>query len=257
MKILVLDIGGNHVKLLATGQDEARKVISGPDLTAPEMVERVRAASADWDYDLVTIGFPGPVIRDRPVHEPVNLGNGWVEFDYEKAFGKPVRMLNDAAMQALGSYDGGKMLFLGLGTGLGSTMIVDGVLVPMELGHLPYKKRRTFEEYVGRRALKRLGWEKWVRAVEDVVYRLKAALNAEYVVLGGGNAKKLARMPPGCRLGDNRNAFAGGFRAWEGAIGERLAASAQPASADGTPTPARSASTVPEPHPHQPGARPH
>jgi polyphosphate glucokinase len=213
--LLVIDVGGTNVKLLATGRRAARKVRSGPKLSAKQMVRRVLKATADWDYNLVTIGFPGPVVDGRPAMEPVNLGEGWVGFDFEAALERPVRLINDAAMQALGSYEGGRMLFLGLGTGLGSALIVEGVVAPMELAHLPYKKGRTFEDYVGERGLERLGKKKWIEAVFDVTARLKAAFVADYVVLGGGNARKLKKLPPGARLGDNRNAFRGGFRVWQ------------------------------------------
>jgi polyphosphate glucokinase len=188
------------------------------------MVSCVRKLVADWKYDGLSIGYPGPVLRNRPIAEPWNLGKGWVGFNFEAAFKHPVKVVNDAAMQALGSYQGGKMLFLGLGTGLGSTMIVDGILEPMELGHLPYKKA-TFEDYVGVRGLKNYGKKKWRRYVADVVEHLVAALEPEDVVLGGGNVHKLKKLPPGCRAGDNTNAFRGGFRLWE---------------ETGTPTPAQS-----------------
>jgi polyphosphate glucokinase len=173
-------------------------------------------AAAGWDYEAVSVGYPGPVLHGRPVSDPVNLGHGWVGFDFAAAFGRPVKVVNDAAMQALGSYEGGRMLFLGLGTGLGSAMIVDGVIEPMELAHLSYRKA-TFEDYVGIRGLKRLGNKKWRRAVFDVVARLTAALEPDYVVLGGGNTKRLKELPPKCRAGDNANAFLGGFRLWESA----------------------------------------
>jgi polyphosphate glucokinase len=215
MNILVIDVGGTRVKLLATGQTEPRKIPSGPDLTASEMVEAVKAATGDWEYDHISIGYPGFVIRGRPVCEPANLGEGWVGFDFEKAFGKPVKVLNDAAMQALGSYNGGKMLFLGLGTGLGSALILDGQMEPMELAHLPYRKGRTFEDYLGLRGLHRMGKKKWIEHVEAVVERLRGILAVDDVVLGGGNAKLLKEMPPGARAGDNANAFIGGYRMWE------------------------------------------
>jgi len=217
MKILVIDVGGTNVKLLATDQAEPRKIPSGPDLTAERMVEAVKQAASDWEYDAVAIGYPGPVVNGTPIREPFNLGAGWVGFDFAAHFGKPVKVINDAAMQALGSYEGGRMLFLGLGTGLGSAMILDRVIMPMELAHLPYRKGKTFEDYVGRRGLKSLGKKKWRQAVVDVVSRLKAALVADDVVLGGGNARKLKELPPGVRLGDNANAFVGGFRLWEDA----------------------------------------
>jgi polyphosphate glucokinase len=214
MQVLVIDVGGSHVKILATGQDTPRKFDSGPTMTAEEMVAGVQTAADGWKYEAVSIGYPGPVLRGKAVAEPHNLGPGWVGFDFEAAFGCPVKMINDAAMQALGSYEGGKMLFLGLGTGLGSTMIVDGIVEPMELGHLPYKKG-TYEDYVGIRGLKRSGKKKWQRQVEDVVARLVAALLPDDVVLGGGNVQKLKELPPGCRTGENANAFLGGFRLWE------------------------------------------
>jgi len=214
-KILVIDVGGTHVKVLATGRKEPVKIISGPKMTAEKMVKEVRKVTEGWDYSGVSIGYPGPVIHGRPLCDPHNLGRGWVGFDFKKAFGRPVRILNDAAMQALGIYKGGRMLFLGLGTGLGSAMIVDGILEPMEVAHLPYKKGRTFEDYLGLRGLKRMGKKKWRRYVAEVVEELKNALEADYVVLGGGNAKLLKKLPPGARLGDNSTAFTGGFRLWE------------------------------------------
>jgi polyphosphate glucokinase len=214
MKVLVIDVGGTKVKILATGQTEVRKFPSGPKMTAEKMVSEVKKIIGDWKYDLVSIGYPGPVLRGRPVLEPHNLGSGWVGFDFEKAFGCPVKLVNDAAMQALGSYKSGIMLFLGLGTGLGSALIVDGILEPMELGHLPYKKG-TYEDYVGLRGLKKYGKKKWRKNVADVVARLVAALEPDEVVLGGGDAKKLKKLPPGCRAGDNANAFAGGFLLWD------------------------------------------
>jgi polyphosphate glucokinase len=215
VKVLVIDIGGTNVKVLATGQPQLRRFSSGPTMTADEMVAGVKSLVEDWEYDVVSIGYPGAVIGGRPLHEPKNLGGGWVGFDFRKAFGRPVKIVNDAAMQALGSYEGGRMLFLGLGTGLGSAMIVDGILEPMELAHLPYKKGRTYEEYLGRQALKRLGKKRWRGHVADVVERFKVALEADYIVLGGGNAKKVGELPPGARLGANANAFVGGFRLWE------------------------------------------
>jgi len=212
--VLVIDVGGTHVKVLATGRKEPVKIPSGSDMTAARMVKEVREAVAGWEYSVVTIGYPGPVLHNRPLTEPPNLGRGWVGFDFGKAFGCPVKLINDAAMQALGSYEGGRMLFLGLGTGLGSALIIDGVLEPMELAHLPYKKG-TYEDYVGLAGLKRVGKKKWRRHVADVVEKLKNALQADYVVLGGGNAKLLKELPEGARLGDNANAFRGGSRLWE------------------------------------------
>jgi polyphosphate glucokinase len=216
MKVLVIDVGGTNVKILATGQEEVRKIPSGPTMTAQEMVAKVKEAAQDWEYDVVSVGYPGPVVQNKPLLEPRNLGPGWVGFDFAAAFGRPVKVINDAAMQALGSYEGGRMLFLGFGTGLGSALIVDKVVAPMELAHLPYRKGRTFEDYVGLRGLKRLGKKEWRKAVEDVVARLKAALVADYVVLGGGNVKHLKHLPDGARQGDNKNAFTGGLRVWEG-----------------------------------------
>ena len=214
-KVLVIDVGGTHVKILATGQKETRKIDSGPTMTARLMVAAVKKLAEGWKYDAVALGYPGPVVHGRPLHEPANLGIGWVGFDFKKAFGFPVRVINDAAMQALGSYQGGRMLFLGLGTGLGSAVIVDGVLEPMELAHLPYKKGRTYEDYVGLRGLERLGKKKWRAHVADVVEQLKNAMGADYVVLGGGNAKLIDKLPKDSRLGANENAFVGGFRLWE------------------------------------------
>jgi polyphosphate glucokinase len=225
MKVLVVDIGGTKVKMLATGQNEPRKFLSGPALTPQQMVAGVLQATSDWDYDVVTLGYPGPALHGRPIGEPPNLGPGWVGFDFRTALGKPVKVINDAAMQALGSYSGGKMLFLGLGTGLGSAMVIDGAVQPMELGHLPYRKA-TFEDYVGLRGLNRLGAKKWRRCVEDVVDRLSAALLPDYVLIGGGNVKKLKRLPPGTRAGSNTNAFRGGFRLWETAAPLGAASSA-------------------------------
>jgi polyphosphate glucokinase len=214
-KILVVDVGGTHVKMLATGQKEARKIPSGPTMTAGKMVRVVKACVKDWKFDRVSLGYPGPIINGHALREPHNLGGGWMKCDFCKAFGCPVKILNDAAMQALGSYQGGRMLFLGLGTGLGSAMIVNGTLEPMELAHLIYKKGKTYEDYLGLRGLERLGKKKWRVQVAKVVKKLKAALEADYVVLGGGNIKKLKKVPPGARLGSNENAFRGGFRMWE------------------------------------------
>jgi polyphosphate glucokinase len=213
MKVLVVDIGGTSIKIIATGQPERRKLPSGPSLTPEEMVAEVHKGADGWEYDAVAVGYPGPVLEGRPTTEPVNLGRGWRGFNFEKAFGKPTKVVNDAALQALGSYEGGKMLFLGLGTGLGSAMVAGGNVLPMELGHLPYR-HATFEDYVGKRGLERFGKKQWRRLVEDVVERLRDALLPEYIVLGGGNVKKLKDMPPGARAGDNANAFLGGFRLW-------------------------------------------
>jgi polyphosphate glucokinase len=215
VKILVVDVGGTHIKMLATGHKRPLKIPSGPDMTPRVMVRRVLAAAKDWDFDAVSIGYPGPVINGKPVSDPHNLGKGWVGFNFKKAFGRPVKIVNDAAMQALGGYKRGRMLFLGLGTGLGSALICDGVLEPMELAHLPYKKGRTYEEYVGKKGLKRMGKKKWRRQVEDVIDRFRVALNVDDVVLGGGNAKLLKKLPKGVRRGTNANAFIGGFRLWK------------------------------------------
>ncbi len=214
MRVLAIDIGGTHVKALVSGERVPRKADSGPTMTPAAMVAAVRKLAAGWRYDVVSMGYPGPVLQGRPLADPRNLGPGWVGFDFRRAFGKPVRIVNDAAMQALGSYTGGRMLFLGLGTGLGSAMIVDGVLEPMELAHLPYKKGKTYEDYVGLRGRKRLGKKRWRKAVADVVAKLSEALQPDYVVLGGGNAKFFKSAPRGTRLGKNTNAFRGGFLLW-------------------------------------------
>jgi polyphosphate glucokinase len=214
-KVLVVDVGGTHIKMLATGQREPRKFSSGPRMTAGKMVREVKECVKDWKFHRVSLGYPGPIINGHPLREPHNLGGGWMRFNFSKAFGCPVKILNDAAMQALGSYKGGRMLFLGLGTGLGSAMIVNGILEPMELAHLGYKKGKTYEDYLGLRGLQRLGKKKWRRQVAKIVKKIKAALEADYVVLGGGNSKILKTLPAGARLGDNENAFIGGFRMWE------------------------------------------
>jgi polyphosphate glucokinase len=218
MKILVVDVGGTHVKILATGQAERRMFDSGPKLTPSQMVAGVKELARDWRYDAVSVGYPGPVLRDRPVAEPHNLGPGWVGFDFPRSFGCPVRIVNDAAMQALGSYKQGKMLFLGLGTGLGSAMVVEGIIEPMELSHLPYRKS-TYEDYVGERALERFGKKKWRKNVTDVIARFIAALEPDDVAIGGGNARLLKELPGRCRVVDNANAFAGGLRLWAPAPG--------------------------------------
>lgn len=214
MKVLVLDVGGTNVKMLATGQTEPRKVPTGSKFTPADLVAAVRKSAADWKFDVVAIGYPGLIVRGRPIADPFNLGPGWVGFDFEGKLGRPVKLINDAAMQALGSFEGGRMLFLGLGTGLGSAMVVDGIIEPMELAHLPYKKA-TFEDYIGIRGLERLGKKKWRQNVVDVIERLTAALEPDYVVLGGGNIHKLKELPPKTRAGSNDNAFVGGFRLWE------------------------------------------
>jgi polyphosphate glucokinase len=214
MKVLVIDIGGSHVKIMATGHGKERKAVSGPAMSAQEMVETVLDLAGRWKFKGVSMGYPGPVVHGKPVLEPKHLAAGWVGFDFERGFGRPVKIVNDALMQAVGSYQGGRMLFLGLGTGLGSAMVVESIAQPMELAHLPYKDGRTFEEYLGEGALEQMGREAWRCEVAAVVARLQAALEPEYVVLGGGNARFLDELPPGCRRGDNQNAFKGGFRLW-------------------------------------------
>jgi polyphosphate glucokinase len=213
--VLVIDVGGTHVKVADQRHKDPVKIDSGPRMTVRMMVAAVRKATADWKYSAISIGYPGPVLHGRPLSEPHNLGSGWVGFDYEKAFGCQVRIVNDAAMQAIGSYEGGRMLFLGLGTGLGSAMIVDGVLEPMELAHLPYRRGRTYEDYIGLAGLERLGKKKWRHHVFAVTEQLKGAMEADYVVLGGGNARLLKDLPKGARLGSNENAFKGGVRLWK------------------------------------------
>jgi polyphosphate glucokinase len=212
--VLAVDVGGSHVKALTSDQTERRRFKSGHALTAEQMVTGVLQVVEGWDWDVVSVGIPTPVRNDKVVAEPVNLGEGWVDFDYEQAFGKPTKVVNDAVMQAVGSYEGGRMLFLGLGTGLGSTLIDDGVIEPLELGHLPFRKK-TFEDYVGERGLEMLGKKKWREAVFETVERLTAAMEPDEVVLGGGGVKELDELPPGCRRGANENAFLGGFRLWD------------------------------------------
>ena len=219
-EVLSVDVGGSHVKVLVNGMNERRRFDSGPTLTPQEMVSGVLDQTKDWEFGSVSVGLPAPVLADRVVHEPVNLGPGWVGFDFAAAFGRPTKVINDAAMQAFGSYDGGRMLFLGLGTGLGSALIVDGVVEPLELGHLPYKKK-TFEDYVSEPARKRRGKKKWIKDVFDVVARLEAALEPDYVVIGGGGVKQLDELPPNARRGGNEAAFTGGFRLWEPAWSPR------------------------------------
>jgi polyphosphate glucokinase len=212
--VLVVDVGGSHVKVLASGEQESRRADSGPDLTAAQMVEAAVNLAADWTWDCVSVGVPSPVHGGRVIAEPVNLGAGWVGFDYAGAFGKATKVVNDAAMQALGSYEGGRMLFLGLGTGVGSALVANGFVQPMELGHLPYKKA-TFEDYIGNAGLEKRGKKRWRLDVADAVAKLSAAMEPDYVVLGGGNARKLDALPPNARLGANENAFTGGFRLWD------------------------------------------
>jgi polyphosphate glucokinase len=213
-RVLAIDVGGSHVKTRVSGQSETREFESGPTLTAARMVARVRRLTRDLKYDVVSIGYPGVVVHGKIVTEPYNLGRGWMGFDFRKAFGRPTLVMNDAAMQAVGSYEGGRMLFLGLGTGLGSALIVDGTVAPMELAHLPYKRGRSYEDYVGDPGRRRLGGKKWRRVVADVVGQLSHALEADYVVIGGGNASKLKKLPKNARLGNNEFAFLGGFRMW-------------------------------------------
>ena len=211
--VLTVDVGGSNVKAVLNGVDERRRFPSGKKLTAAQMVTRVLELTADWTYVGVSVGVPAPVVNDRVLRDPVNLGKGWKGFDFAEAFGRPTKVLNDAAMQALGSYQGGRMLFLGLGTGLGSTMILDGTIAPMEIGHLPFRKA-TYEDYVGERGRERLGQSRWRKAVFDTVAQLSTVLLPDYVVLGGGNVVHLKKLPPNCRIGHNEDAFLGGFRLW-------------------------------------------
>src|SRR5277367_5022881 len=220
-KVLVIDVGGTHIKILATGHKTKRETPSGPKMTAQIMCRWVKSAAKDWQYGVASIGFPGPVVHGKPIREPFNLGKGWVGFDYRKALGCPVKVINDAAMQAIGSYEGGRMLFLGLGTGLGSAMIVDGIVQPMELAHLPYKNGKTYEDYLGIRGLEHMGKQKWRRYVTQIVTELQAALAPDYVILGGGNVAKIKTLPPKTRLGANDKAFIGGFRMWAEKKGKR------------------------------------
>src|SRR5882757_5245607 len=223
--VLAIDIGGTHVKVMTDKERIKREFESGPSLSATEMVRQVKALTKDWSYDAISVGYPGPVVHNRPLTEPHNLGRGWAGFDFHKAFGRPTKVVNDALMQAIGSYQGGRMLFLGLGTGLGSAMIVDGIFEPMELAHLPYRGGKTFEQCVGAAALKRVGKKKWQRAVDDVLALLLAALEPDYVMLGGGNAEKVDKPPRNVRFGDNANAFEGGFRLWKKGVGKGSASS--------------------------------
>jgi len=211
--VLTVDVGGSNVKAVLNGVDERRRFPSGKKLTAEQMVTRVLELTADWTYVGVSVGVPAPVVNNRVLRDPVNLGKGWKGFDLAEAFGRPTKVLNDAAMQALGSYQGGRMLFLGLGTGLGSTMILDGTIAPMEIGHLPFRKA-TYEDYVGERGRERLGQSRWRKAVFDTVEQLSTVLLPDYVVLGGGNVVHLKKLPPNCRIGHNEDAFLGGFRLW-------------------------------------------
>jgi polyphosphate glucokinase len=214
-RILVIDIGGTSIKISMASRKTPVKIPSGKKMTAAKMAAEVRKAIRGWRYDAVSIGIPGAVTAGKPAQEPHNLGRGWRHFNYRKAFGKPVKIANDAAMQALGGYRGGRMLFLGLGTGLGSALVAEGVVMPLEIAHMPYRRGRTYEDYVGQRGLDRLGRKRWTRHVHNVVELLKNGLQADYVVLGGGQTKKLKRLPPGVRLGDNRQAIVGGLRLWD------------------------------------------
>jgi polyphosphate glucokinase len=221
VKILVVDVGGNNVKLLATGHQTPRKVPSGPDLTPARMMAGIREAVSDWKYDVVTIGYPGAVKNGHPALEPKNLGAGWVRYNFRRAFGRPVRIINDAAMQALGSYEGGRMLFLGLGTGLGAALVLEGLVQPLEIAHLSYRSGLTYEDFLGKRGQIRMGKKRWRKMVDEIVAALQAAFQVDEVVIGGGNAKQLKELPPGARLGSNRNAFAGGFRLWKDPLAGR------------------------------------
>lgn len=215
--VLVLDIGGTHIKVASNTQRTPLKIPSGSTMTAKQMAEQVILGTKGWKYDCISIGYPGPVVDDHPLTEPHNLAPGWIDFPYQKAFQKPIRFINDAAMQALGGYRGGRMLFLGIGTGLGSAMILEGIVVPLELAHLPYRKGKTYEEYVGKEGLELRGKKRWRKSVLDVVERLMAGLVCEYVLLGGGNAKLIKRLPPHVVLGSNSNAIEGGIRLWQSA----------------------------------------
>jgi polyphosphate glucokinase len=215
MKVLVIDIGGNNVKMLASGHTQPRKFPSGPKMTPERMVAGVKKVAADWQYDAISIGIPGPILLGQLILDPRNLGPGWVGFDFNAAFGVPVKIVNDAAMQALGSYKGGKMLFFGLGTGLGTALVINGVAESREIAHLPYKKR-SYEDYVGAHGLKRLGKKAWRKNVLEIIKSITSRIHADDVVLGGGNVKKMNKLPKGCRAGDNANAFLGGFRLWDG-----------------------------------------
>lgn len=213
--VLVIDVGGTNVKVASSEQRVPLKIPSGPTMNAWKMAEQVLLGTKGWKYDCISIGYPGPVVHDHPLTEPHNLASGWIDFDYQRAFGKPIRFINDAAMQALGGYRGGRMLFLGIGTGLGSAMVFEGLVVPLELAHLPYRKGRTYEEYVGRGGLELRGKKRWRKSVLDVIERLKAALVCEYVLLGGGNAKLMKDLPAHVILGANSNAIDGGIRLWQ------------------------------------------
>jgi polyphosphate glucokinase len=221
VKILVVDVGGNNIKLLATGHHVPRKVPSGPDLTPARMMAGIRKTIPDWKWDVVTVGYPGAVKNGRPALEPKNLAEGWMRYNFRRAFGKPVRIINDAAMQALGSYEGGRMLFLGLGTGLGAALVLEGLVQPLEIAHLSYRSGFTYEDFLGKRGQDRMGKKRWRKMVDEIVADLQAAFQVDDVVIGGGNAKQLKELPPGARLGSNSNAFAGGFRLWKDPLAGR------------------------------------
>jgi len=216
--VLVVDIGGSHIKVRASGRRTELKVDSGPDLTPRQMVDRVLGVTDGWQYDVVSVGYPGPVVDGRIAREPVNLGRGWTRFDFKRAFGCPVRLINDAAMQAIGSYRGRRMLFLGLGTGLGTTLIRNGIVIPLEMAHLPYKDGETYEDVIGDAGLKRIGVGKWRRHVAKVVHLMMNAVVADYTVLGGGNVRLLPELPPHTYRGANTNAIRGGYRLWQDGI---------------------------------------
>jgi polyphosphate glucokinase len=235
MKILVVDIGGTNIKVASSDIRVPVKIPSGPTMTAETMTKDVLAATTGWEYDYISVGYPGPVVHDHPLAEPHNLAAGWIDFNYQKAFGKPLRFINDAAMQALGGYRGGRMLFLGIGTGLGSAMIFDGVVIPLELAHLPYKKGRTYEEYVGLAGLERRGAKRWQKSVLDVIQRLQAALVCDSVLLGGGNAKLMKALPSHVILGSNSNAIDGGIKLWQDMSGPAATIGGQPARATKPP----------------------
>jgi polyphosphate glucokinase len=221
VKILVVDVGGNNVKLLATGHHVPRKVPSGPKFTPARMMAGIKETIPDWKWDVVTIGYPGVVKNGRPALEPMNLGTGWVRYNFRRAFGKPVRLINDAAMQALGSYAGGRMLFLGLGTGLGAALVLEGLVQPLEIAHLSYRSGMTYEDFLGKHGQERMGKKRWREMVHEIVGVLLPAFQVDEVVIGGGNAKQVKELPPGARLGSNKNAFAGGFRLWKDPLAGR------------------------------------
>jgi polyphosphate glucokinase len=212
--VLVVDVGGSNIKLMRSGSQERIKFPSGSRFTPRQLIAGIAKFAPTWEYDAVSLGLPIPIVHDVPVRDPNNLGRGWTRFDFAAAIGKPIKLINDAAMQAIGSYEGGRMLFLGLGTGLGSAMILENVVIPLELGELSYSPQRTFEDMIGQHGRKRLGHKKWEEAVEDITAILRKSLVVDYVVMGGGNARRLTRMPTAARLGDNRNAFIGGLRLW-------------------------------------------